>query len=157
MNRNGQDYLLEDGKDSKDGINIGKSRFLAYILHDIRIPVTGIAGMADIALRDIDGKGKTGDCLNRIKDSSEYLLSLVDNILDIIKYGEGRFEREDKPFNITKFIRKCICIFDELLCNRQIKFVSSYTGLPVVKVCGDELRLKPVSYTHLTLPTTSRV
>lgn len=141
MNRNVQDYLLEDGEGN---IINGKSRFLAYILHDIRIPVTGIAGMADIAIRDIDNKEKAGDCLSKIKDSSEYLLSLVDNILDIIKYSKGRFEREDKPFDITEFLGKCICIFEELLCNRQIKFVSSYTGLPVEKVFGDELRLKQV-------------
>lgn len=144
MNRSGQDYLLEDGEDTKGSITGGKSRFLAYILHDIRIPVTGIAGMADIALRDIDSKEKTGDCLNKIKDSSEYLLSLMDNILDVIKYNEGRFEREDKPFDITGFLGKCVCIFEELLCNRQIKFISSYTNLPIVKVCGDELRLKQV-------------
>ena len=55
-----------------------------------------------------------------------------------------KIEREDKPFDITEFLGKCICIFEELLCNRQIKFVSSYTGLPVEKVFGDELRLKQV-------------
>lgn len=144
MKRNGQDYLLEDGKDSKREITSSKNMFLAYILHDIRIPVTGIAGMADIALRDIDIKEKTSSCLSKIKDSSEYLLSLLDNILDIIKYGEGRFEREDKPFDITEFLGKCVCIFEELLCSRQVKFVNNYTNLPIVKVCGDELRLKQV-------------
>lgn len=137
-------------------INAG-SRFLAYFSHDIRMPVSGIMGMADIALENMDDKEKLLECLNKIKSSSGYLLSLANNVLDMVQYGSLEFHTINKPFNINKFINNCISIFSGLLYNREINFVTNCPALPVTKVYGDELHLgqvlvnlfeNSVKYTH---------
>ena len=66
-----------------DEIINAESRFLAYFSHDIRMPVTGIIGMADIALENVGNKEKLEDCLVKIKSSSGYLLSIANNVLDM--------------------------------------------------------------------------
>ena len=124
-------------------INAG-SRFLAYFSHDIRMPVTGIMGMADIALENIDNKKKLEDCLNKIKSSSGYLLSLANNVLDIVQYGSADFHKINRPFDMEEFIGSCINIFSGLLYDRNIDFINCCHRLTVSKVYGDELHLKQI-------------
>lgn len=140
-----------------DRINNAESRLLAYFSHDIRMPVTGIMGMADIALENIDNKKKLEDCLNKIKSSSGYLLSLANNVLDIVQYGSADFHKINRPFDMEEFIGSCINIFSGLLYDRNIDFINCCHRLTVSKVYGDELHLKQilinlfgnsVKYTH---------
>lgn len=140
-----------------DGINNAESRLLAYFSHDIRMPVTGIMGMADIALQNMDNKEKLEDCLNKIKSSSGYLLSLANNVLDVVQYGSTGFQKTSKPFDMEEFIDSCISIFTGLLYNRELDFITCCHKIPVSKVRGDELHLKQilvnlfensVKYTH---------
>lgn len=140
-----------------DGIISAESRFLAYFSHDIRMPVTGIIGMADIALENIGNREKLEDCLVKIKNSSGYLLSIANNVLDMAQYNNGCLEKINKPFDIEEFINGCISLFTALLYDRDINFTVCCPVLPVKKVCGDELHLKQilvnlfsnsVKYTH---------
>lgn len=140
-----------------DEIINAESRFLAYFSHDIRMPVTGIIGMADTALENIGNKEKLEDCLAKIKSSSGYLLSIANNVLDIVQYNNGCLQKINKPFDIEEFINGCASLFTGLLYNRNIDFITYLPGLPVTRVCGDELHLKQilvnlfensVKYTH---------
>lgn len=140
-----------------DEIINAESRFLAYFSHDIRMPVTGIIGMADIALENIGNKEKLEDCLVKIKSSSGYLLSIANNVLDMVQYNNGCLQKINKPFDIEEFIRGCTSLFSGLLYNRDINFTACVPRLPVTRVCGDELHLKQilvnlfgnsVKYTH---------
>ncbi|MCI9077481.1 MAG: response regulator [Lachnospiraceae bacterium] len=140
-----------------DEIISAESRFLAYFLHDIRMPVTGIIGMADIALENIGNREKLEDCLIKIKSSSGYLLSIADNVLDVVQYNNNCQHKISKPFDIEDFINGCTSLFAGLLYNRDINFTTCFSGLPVTNVYGDELHLKQilinlfensVKYTH---------
>lgn len=139
-----RDNLLGERKMGTDEIINAGSRFLAYFSHDIRMPVSGIIGMADIALENIDDKEKLLECLNKIRSSSGYLLSLANNVLDMVQYGSLEFHKINKPFNINSFINGCISVFSGLLYNRDITFVTDCPVLPVTKVYGDELHLRQV-------------
>mgnify|MGYP001041030205 CR=1 FL=1 len=127
-----------------DEIINAESRFLAYFSHDIRMPVTGIIGMADIALENIGNKEKLEDCLVKIKSSSGYLLSIANNVLDMVQYNSGCLHKINKPFDIVEFINGCTSLFAGILYNRNINFTTCFPVLPVTKVCGDELHLKQV-------------
>lgn len=140
-----------------DEIINAENRFLAYFSHDIRMPVTGIIGMTDIALENIGNKEKLEECLIKIKNSSGYLLSLANSILDMVQYSNGSLQRINGPFDIEEFIRECTSLFSSLLYNRDIDFITSFPELPIKKVCGDSLHLKQilvnlfensVKYTH---------
>lgn len=122
----------------------GKNRFLAYISHDLRMPVAGIKGMADIALGNLDDKEKLKDCLGKISASSDYLLSLVNNILDIAQYGSGELVCRKTPFNIEEFLDGCTDVFKGLMYGRKLIYSCCYSGLPVIMVTGDSIHLKQV-------------
>ena len=98
-----------------DEIINAESRFLAYFSHDIRMPVTGIIGMADIALENVGNKEKLEDCLVKIKSSSGYLLSIANNVLDMVQYNSGCLHKINKPFDIVEFINGCTSLFAGIL------------------------------------------
>jgi len=128
-----------------DEIINSSNRVFAYVSHDIRMPVSGIIGMADIALKNLENnKEKTGDCLLKIIESSHYLMSLVNNVNDMFRYGIQGFGKVNKPFNMAEFLNGCIGIFEGLLYDRDLHFINKCPDLQVVKVCGDELHLKQV-------------
>lgn len=69
-----------------------KSDFLARMSHEIRTPMNGIIGMTEIALKDGQSSEKRLECLQKIKGSSQYLLSLVNDILDMSKIESGKMQ-----------------------------------------------------------------
>lgn len=72
-----------------------KSRFLSNMSHDIRTPMNGILGMIDLAENEPDNPKTQRYCLNKVKETSKYLLSLVNDVLDMNKLET---DEEDLPF-----------------------------------------------------------
>ena len=85
-----------------------KSEFLAHISHDIRTPLNGVRGMLEIAEDNIENTDKLKDCLGKIRTSSDYLLALINDVLDMSKLEAGKviFTRED--MNIKEVINNII-------------------------------------------------
>ncbi len=76
-----------------------KSEFLSRMSHEIRTPMNGIIGMTEIALQKNQGQERIMDCLQKIQSSSNYLLSLINDILDMSKIESGKMKLE--PFNFS--------------------------------------------------------
>ena len=72
--------------------NESKSRFLANMSHDIRTPMNGVLGMATLAAANIDDRQKALEYIDKIQISGKYLVSLINDILDVSKISEGAFE-----------------------------------------------------------------
>lgn len=81
-----------------------KSDFLSRMSHEIRTPMNGIMGMTSIALQKDQSKERMLDCLNKIQDSSKYLLGLINDILDMSKIESGKMHLEPQNFNIREMI-----------------------------------------------------
>lgn len=84
--------------------NMAKTSFLRRMSHDIRTPINGIRGMLQIASHYPDDIDKQKECRDKIWEASGYLLSLVNNILDMNKLESGRMELENKKFDIREVI-----------------------------------------------------
>ena len=82
--------ILQKAVDDANYANKAKSDFLAHMSHDIRTPINGIVGMTCIAKQCLDNKDKVDDCLDKIKISSDYLISLVDDVLDMSTIETGK-------------------------------------------------------------------
>lgn len=81
-----------------------KSTFLSNMSHDIRTPMNAIIGFTRIAQQDLDNKENVKVCLEKISTSSEYLLSLINDVLDMQKIEQGKTSIERLKFNLGKII-----------------------------------------------------
>ena len=102
--------------------NESKSRFLAKMSHDIRTPMNGVLGMATLAAANIDDRQKALEYIDKIQISGKYLVSLINDILDVSKISEGAFEIAEKPMNISDFIEDIRVVIGPLADNKKQHF-----------------------------------
>lgn len=81
-----------------------KSDFLSRMSHEIRTPMNGIIGMTAIALQQNQSQERIMDCLQKIQSSSDYLLGLINDILDMSKIESGKMKLEPFDFNMNDML-----------------------------------------------------
>lgn len=121
-----------------------KSVFLSHISHDIRTPISGIDGMTKIAIKHFEDKDKVLDCLNKIDSASQYLLSLLGDVLDISRIESGKMIISYELMDIRDLINSCVGIADSLLVQRNVDFVKSFGIFRHPVLLGDELHLRRI-------------
>lgn len=121
-----------------------KSVFLSHISHDIRTPISGIDGMTKIAIKHFEDKDKVLDCLNKIDSASQYLLSLLNDVLDISRIESGKMIISYELMDIRDLINSCVGIADSLLVQRNVDFVKSFGIFRHPVLLGDELHLRRI-------------
>lgn len=121
-----------------------KSLFLANISHELRTPLNSIMGLVGILLREEDIPREHKQSLEIVKKSSDYLLEIVNNILDISKIEAGKVVLENRPFNITSLIYALVDQMKPLAAEKGLTFVSNEDDLLLTNVIGDQLQLKRV-------------
>ena len=87
-----QRRLLENALERARNADRAKSMFLTNMSHDIRTPMNAILGFTRIALNHLDERERVQDCLEKILDSGDHLLELINNILDMSRIESGRME-----------------------------------------------------------------
>lgn len=130
--------------DMAENANRAKSEFLSRISHEIRTPMNGITGMTAIARRYVDDPERMMDCLNKIDLSAGYLLSLLNDVLDMSRIESGKIQLEEKPFDLTEMLDRVQGMFRRKAEESGITLDSRCGGLSVTKVAGDNLRISQV-------------
>ena len=87
-----------------EAANIAKTEFLQRMSHDIRTPINGIRGMVQIADRFPNDAKKQAECRAKIMRSSDFLLDLVNDVLDMSKLESGEMQLEEVPFNLNELL-----------------------------------------------------
>ena len=100
-----------------------KSEFLSRMSHEIRTPMNGIIGMAAIALQQDQSQERVMDCLQKIQSSSNYLLGLINDILDMSKIESGKMKLEPYNFNIHEMLDTVGELIMPQAAAKQIDFV----------------------------------
>jgi signal transduction histidine kinase/ActR/RegA family two-component response regulator len=136
--------LLKEAAQRAEDANQAKSEFLSRMSHDIRTPINGIVGMAAIAAKHLDDQEKVRDCLNKIEDSSEHLLSLVNDVLDMNRIESGKTTVAQQPFDLRECLGNCASIVAGQLMGREVTLVRDFEGIRHPHVIGDELHLRQV-------------
>lgn len=116
-----QKQLLLEAAEKADAANQAKSTFLLNMSHDIRTPMNAIIGFTNIALHqnvvaDIHGS------LEKVRESSNHLLSLLNDVLDLSRIESGKAVFSPEPVDITKLTDNVLAIMKGLLYNRDLKF-----------------------------------
>ena len=123
--------------------NVAKTTFLNSMSHDIRTPMNAIIGFTNIAL-SMGPEEKIRNCLEKIMKSSDYLMSLINDVLDISRIESGKIKYEPVPCDITEITDTVLAVAHGFLQGRNIEFIVS-RGTPTAKyVYADELRIREV-------------
>jgi signal transduction histidine kinase/BarA-like signal transduction histidine kinase len=128
--------------------NAAKSDFLSRMSHDIRTPMNGVLGLTRLALEEQD-RAAVQEYLRKIQSSGEFLLGLVNDILDLSKVESGKLELYPEPYTATEFIKSITSIIEPLAQAKGVQF-KVWPGPTDVPLLVDKLRLNQIFFNLLS-------
>ena len=123
--------------------NEAKTAFLSHMSHDMRTPMNAIIGFTNIAIKN-NPSDEVKNCLEKIDESSEHLLSLINDVLDLTRVESGKVKYEPVPTDMKKVTDSVLDITKGLLRNRDINFQIQREETKVPNVLADPVRLRDV-------------
>ena len=135
--------LLEESVQQAQSASIAKTTFLNNMSHDIRTPMNAIIGFTNIALKQ-QPKPEVRDCLQKIRDSSDHLLTLINDVLDISRIESGNVKYAPAPVDITTVTEAVLHITNGFLINRDLQFLVHRANLENPYVLADAVRIREI-------------
>ena len=124
--------------------NSAKSEFLSHMSHDLRTPINGILGMLAILEKSQDDPQRQRECREKIRISTEHLLSLVNDVLQVSKLESGRPAAVEEPFDLQDTLKDCITILSPQAEELGIRLQLDASGLRHHRMVGNPLHLKQI-------------
>jgi signal transduction histidine kinase/GGDEF domain-containing protein len=113
-------------RERSDSASRAKTDFLSKISHEIRTPMNAIIGLSDIAIKNPDPE-RALDSLEKIHTSANFLLSIINDVLDMSKIESGNVTIVNKPFNLRQALEEAALMVSPLVASRGIQFVTDFT------------------------------
>lgn len=137
--------LLNDRENAED-VAKSKASFLANMSHEIRTPMNGIMGITKLLL-NTDLTEKQKEYLNAVESSSDTLLVIINDILDVSKIQAGKLSIEKKSFRLSEVLNSVYNVFEVKAAEKRIFFRKSFleSDLPTA-IIGDAVRLNQILY-----------
>lgn len=139
-----QKRLLKEALVQANKANQAKSTFLTNMSHDIRTPMNAIVGFTALANNHIKDEARVLEYLDKIQVSSNHLLSLINDILDMSRIESGKTTLEEKPCNIAKLLKALKNLLQPEADAKQLTLSIDTTNLSHETVLCDELKFNQV-------------
>ena len=124
--------------------NLAKREFLFNMSHDIRTPMNAIIGFTALAQTHIDDRGQVEDYLKKISVSSQHLLSLINDVLDMSRIENGKVTLETKPVHLPELVEDIGDVIQVGADKKHISFTVDTAGMKNEDVIADPLRLEQI-------------
>ena len=123
--------------------NKAKTAFLSHMSHDMRTPMNAIMGFTGIAMKN-NPSDEVKNCLEKIDESSEHLLSLINDVLDLTRVESGKVKYNPVPTDLKSITDSALDITKGFLTNRDISFKIQREEAKIPNVLVDPVRLRDV-------------
>ena len=124
--------------------NLAKREFLFNMSHDIRTPMNAIIGFTALAQTHIDDRDQVEDYLKKISVSSQHLLSLINDVLDMSRIESGKVTLEAKPVHLPELVRELRDIVQAVVSEKDLSLTLDTVGVKNEDVIADPLRLEQI-------------
>lgn len=135
---------LENALLTAQHANHAKTTFLNNMSHDIRTPMNAIIGFTSLAASHIDNKEKVKEYLGKISTSSEHLLSLINDVLDMSRIESGKVKIEEKPLHLPDLMHDIRTIIQPNIASKQLDFFIDMIDVKDEDIIADKLRLNQI-------------
>ncbi len=135
---------LQDALAAAQHANKAKTTFLNNMSHDIRTPMNAIIGFTSLAATHIDNKEQVQDYLSKITTSSNHLLSLINDVLDMSRIESGKVKIEEKETSLPEIMHDLKTIVQADIASKQLEFYIDTADVINEHVLCDKLRLNQV-------------
>ncbi len=130
-------------KEFAEKASLAKAQFLSTITHELRTPMYAVTGLTHLLLED-NPREDQKEHLNSLKFSGEYLLSLINNILDLNKLEANKVEIEKKAFNLKKRIEDVLIALRKSSSDKNNKLILNYDENIPFKLVGDPIVISQI-------------
>jgi PAS domain S-box-containing protein len=135
---------LQDALAAAQHANRAKTTFLNNMSHDIRTPMNAIIGFTSLAASHIDNKQQVRDYLTKIATSSNHLLSLINDVLDMSRIESGKVKIEEKECSLPEILHDLKTIVQADIMSKQLDFYIDTVDVVNEHVLCDRLRLNQI-------------
>ena len=138
-----QEKLLATKQDAEQA-NRAKTDFLLRMSHDIRTPLNGIVGMLDVAERCREDIRKRDECQEKVRESAQILLELINEVLDMNKLESGNIILEHVPFDMKAISRNVFTLVSRQAEARGIEIIEEDCSVPHYRLIGSPVHYKRI-------------
>lgn len=135
---------LQEALLQAESANSAKTAFLNNMSHDIRTPMNAIIGFTSLAASHIENTELVKDYLKKIGTSSEHLLSLINDVLDMSRIESGKVKIEEKPLHLSDLLHDIRTIIRPSISSKQLDFLIDTVDVVDEDIIADKLRLTQV-------------
>lgn len=139
-----QAQALKDAREAAEAANKAKSSFLFNMSHDIRTPMNAIIGFNNMAVKHMDDEEKLRDYLGKVDISSQHLLSIINDVLDMARIESGKVTIDETAASIKTAAEELGSMVRQSAKDKNISLITDFSAIEHDTVYADKLRVNRV-------------
>ncbi|MDO4493027.1 MAG: ATP-binding protein [Clostridia bacterium] len=134
---------LTAARERAEQADSAKTAFLFNMSHDIRTPMNAIIGFTNLLKKRIDDREAALDCIRKIESSGEFLLSLINNVLEMARIDAGKESLDETVCGVPEFIDGINAVFEMQMREKGVRFTQE-TNVTHTAVWGDSTKIREI-------------